>query len=235
MRTYETSLEPTPPPWALRGTGYIILYAFKREERRAAAFTQPNLEAAWRGGPGALVWMDYTASPVGPYREILFIPGLFAINERLSFSISRIFVETLDSVVGGRANWGIPKDLATFSGETRADGTERLQAHIDERPLADLYVHPLGPVITLDTAFMPITIMQRMHDRFFYTPLVLKAGVQWLDVIRAWTDETDAELPALAGHRPLAAVKLHDFDVTFPMPRIEVDAEAAASRLSTIP
>jgi len=135
MRDYVTDLQPPPPPWALRGTGYVLLYWFQRYEFRLKAFTQPALSDHWRGGLGALVWMDYRQSPVGPYREILFIPGRFAFNGRRDWSISRIYVETLASVIGGRANWGIPKDLATFTTEQRPDGTEILGAAVDANVL----------------------------------------------------------------------------------------------------
>ncbi|MGQ9908322.1 MAG: acetoacetate decarboxylase family protein [Candidatus Flexifilum sp.] len=233
MRTYSTSIEPTPPPWLLRGTGYVVLYWFQRDPGRAAQFCQPHLADAWRGGPGSLTWMDYRESPVGPYREILFVPGQFAIAGRRSFSISRIYVETLASVIGGRANWGIPKDLAEFNSDRRADGTEILSAHSDGRTIARLIVHPLGPQIPLDTAFMPLPMMQYMDGKFFHTPLTLRGRVQFLDVVHIETDPTGSELPPLTGVRPLLALKLNDFAVTFPQPRIEPDRAArAAERLS---
>lgn len=233
MRTYPTPIEPTPAPWRLRGDGYVLLYWFRRDPQRAAAFTQPQLADDWRGGLGSLTWMDYRESPVGPYREILFVPGMFALGGRRDFSISRIFVDSLTSVIGGRANWGIPKDLAEFSSEIRDDGTEFLSARVDGREIASLIVHALGPAILIDTGFLPLTMMQRMDGRLFYTPLTLRGRAQFLDVVRVETDPTNAELPSLQGIRPLLAIKLSDFDITFPEPRIESDREAlAVARLS---
>lgn len=233
MRTYATTFEPTPAPWRLRGDGHILLYWFRRDPRRASAFTQPQLADHWRGGLGSLTWMDYRESPVGPYREILFVPGMFALDGRRDFSISRIFVDSLTSVIGGRANWGIPKDLADFQRDVRADGTEFLSAHVDGREIAHLISHAVGPAIPIDTGFMPLTMMQRMDGRLFYTPLTLRGRAQFLDVVRVETDPTDVELPSLAGTRPLLAIKLSDFDITFPEPRIEPDREAlAVARLS---
>jgi len=228
MRTYATAIEATPPPWRLRGNGYILLYWFRRDPRRTAAFTQPQLADHWRGGLGSLTWMDYRESPVGPYREILLVPGMFAIGGRRAFSISRIFVDSLTSLVGGRSNWGIPKDLAAFSSAMREDGTEFLSAQVDGREIARLVVHAVGPTIPLDTAFLPLTMMQRMDGRLFYTLLTLRGRAQFLDVVRAETDPTDVELPSLDGARLLLAVKLSDFDVTFPEPRIEPDRDALA-------
>lgn len=62
-------------------------------------------------------------SGVGPYRELLFIPGAFHINGRYTFSIPKIYVSTETSVNSGIKNWGIPKEVADFTVEDQADGS----------------------------------------------------------------------------------------------------------------
>ncbi|MCS7071549.1 MAG: acetoacetate decarboxylase family protein, partial [Anaerolinea sp.] len=157
----------------------------------------------------------------------------FAAGGRRAFSISRIFVETLASVVGGRANWGIPKDLAEFGSDRRPDGTEILSAQIDGRTIARLVVHPLGPCLPVDTAFLPLPMVQRMDGQWFHTALTLRGRAQLLDVVDIETDPTSVELPSLKGIHPLLAIKLNEFDITFPQPRVEPDRAAqGAERLS---
>jgi acetoacetate decarboxylase len=62
-------------------------------------------------------------SGVGPYQELLFIPGLFHIDGRYTFSISKIYVSTEASVRSGIENWAIPKELADFKIDTQDDGS----------------------------------------------------------------------------------------------------------------
>lgn len=67
------------------------------------------------GGVGAFMLVEYERSPVGPYHEVLFIPGLFRFGWRFGLVISKIYVSSRESVMGGQDNWGIPKDHAEFA------------------------------------------------------------------------------------------------------------------------
>src|SRR5213596_1104261 len=100
-----------PPLWRLTGRGYILLYRwFPRDFVSDQGQVPQTLAGSFRGGASAVMVVNYENSGVGPYRDLLFIPGLF---ER-GFSITRIYVSTPASVASGRANWGIPKQLADF-------------------------------------------------------------------------------------------------------------------------
>ena len=53
--------------------------------------------------------------------------GTFAFEDgKRHLSISRIFVSTLDSVVNGQRNWGIPKDVAQFDVRYGDNGVDRV-------------------------------------------------------------------------------------------------------------
>ncbi len=75
-------------PWKLTGNGYILLYrftkAFVAEHGFLADFQKEKFVSSW----GAVMLVDYQSSPVGPYHELLFIPGLFSFNKKKVFSIS---------------------------------------------------------------------------------------------------------------------------------------------------
>ena len=58
--------------------------------------------------------IDYLHTPVGPYREILVSAGLLLDGRVPAASIPFIAVDSIASVHGGRANWGLPKTLAQF-------------------------------------------------------------------------------------------------------------------------
>jgi hypothetical protein len=68
---------------------------------------------------GALI--SYTDTPVGPYHEVIgLVTGRRGL--RTVVHVPFIAVDSLASVVGGRANWALPKTLAIFTGEPR-DGS----------------------------------------------------------------------------------------------------------------
>jgi hypothetical protein len=63
------------------------------------------------GGPGYLIAIKFSDSPIGAYNEIFFIPGMY--KPRCSFkpwfSVQRIWVDSMASRHAGRSIWGIPK------------------------------------------------------------------------------------------------------------------------------
>ena len=108
-------VKKAPAPWNLTGNGYVILYWFKKENLKDKCFLDDSLKESYLGGRGCVMLVDYKSSDVGPYKELLFIPGKINFNGKKLYTISKIFVSTLDSVVNGRENWGIPKEHANFS------------------------------------------------------------------------------------------------------------------------
>ncbi|KAG0151013.1 hypothetical protein CROQUDRAFT_37290 [Cronartium quercuum f. sp. fusiforme G11] len=77
-----------------------------------------SLPGVFRGGMGSVQLIRYHSSPVGPYDELLIIPGDFSLPAKLKGGslprITRIYVSTLQSVLNGRYHWNIPKHLAHF-------------------------------------------------------------------------------------------------------------------------
>ncbi|KAG7087665.1 hypothetical protein E1B28_013613 [Marasmius oreades] len=72
---------------------------------------------------GALMLVRYSSSPVGPYDELIYIPGRWAYSSgRSGLRITRIYVSSNASVYNGRRNWNIPKHLATFDWKNEDDG-----------------------------------------------------------------------------------------------------------------
>ncbi|KAH7138483.1 hypothetical protein B0J11DRAFT_421942 [Dendryphion nanum] len=85
----------------------------------------------FKGGLGVVMIVRYTDTPVGPYDELLLIPGNFSVPTPTSASttpptfslprsalrITRIYVSTSNAatVYNGRRNWNIPKHHARFS------------------------------------------------------------------------------------------------------------------------
>ncbi|KAL4783585.1 hypothetical protein BJX76DRAFT_250846 [Aspergillus varians] len=73
----------------------------------------PQFQQAWLK---AVMILRYSDSPVGPYDELILIPGR-AVNPntgKKDMRISTIYVSTDASVWNGRRNWNIPKHRARF-------------------------------------------------------------------------------------------------------------------------
>jgi hypothetical protein len=63
------------------------------------------------GGPGYLIAIKFSDSPIGAYNEIFFIPGMYKPHCSFKpwFSVQRIWVDSMASRHAGRSIWGIPK------------------------------------------------------------------------------------------------------------------------------
>ena len=106
-------LSTSPPPWDCDVRAVLWV-------QRAAAPLPAGSPYAGQVLPltvGAVV--DYLASPVGPYREVFAGPLLRRAGWP-TVHVPFIAVDSLPSVAGGRAHWGLPKTTATFSGDVGA-------------------------------------------------------------------------------------------------------------------
>jgi hypothetical protein len=101
------------PPWDCRVRAVVWV-------QRAAAPLPTSSPWAGRVLPvtlGAVV--DYLDSPVGRYREV-FAGPLLRRRGRPTVHVPFMAVDSLPSVHGGRAHWGLPKSLAQFEGDVGA-------------------------------------------------------------------------------------------------------------------
>ncbi|KAK2036551.1 hypothetical protein LZ31DRAFT_483416 [Colletotrichum somersetense] len=138
-------IEPAPAPWILKGTVYAITFvppsahlptkAFPPLERQFASAT----EGEYLGRLGMIQIIRYTESPVGPYDELLIVPGFFNYNytepasglskERTNVRVSRIYVSQKYTCWSGRINWNIPKHLARFDWTENEQGETAVKVY----------------------------------------------------------------------------------------------------------
>ena len=104
-----------PAPWTLTGNGYIFLYRLPKKLIQENGFLADYQNVFYKGLVSSIMLVDYHTTPVGPYRELLFIPGLFKMVDKYTFSISKIYVSDQNSVWNGIENWGIPKEWADLT------------------------------------------------------------------------------------------------------------------------
>lgn len=206
-----------PAPWRLRGRAYVCALALGDEQRLQQAGTPAQLGQP--GGQRSLVmYVDYTASDVGPYHELLFIPGSFRFADGKRYpSIGRIYVSSQDSVDNGRRNWGIPKQLADFSVE-RGRRQDRISVSCNGSVIAELSLQHRRVGLPAPGLLLPKryrTLGQLMDgEHYLYAPssigVMHQARVQSL-----WAD--GEHFPEIQNGKVLSAAYLSHFHMRFPV------------------
>jgi hypothetical protein len=162
--------------------------------------------------------IDYRESEVGPYRELLFMPGRMKLAGRSMFSISKIYVSTVDSVGNGIENWGIPKQLAEFARTPSADGSDRFGVTLGGREIFTARLEPFGPRFPFSSALLPVAIGQEKRGDLLITrPRAVGTG----RLCRAREVRVTAScFPDVTRIKPIALIAVRGFRMTFPVPRI---------------
>lgn len=207
----------SPPPWLLTGDGIVLLYHFSESFLQRYNFMAGYQKQAYKGWLGAIMLATYKTSGVGPYHELLFIPGLIGVNGKLAFSIAKIYVSTFDSAWNGRENWGIPKEVADFSVATYADGTKEFEVSKDDKTFFNASVKPFAPQVPITTDILPLTrIIQQLRDQLLLTHLSCKGRLQLTSLKNIHSDSDF--FPPVQHLKPLVTLSVRDFLMTFPVP-----------------
>ncbi|WP_304223213.1 acetoacetate decarboxylase family protein [Gracilinema caldarium] len=208
-----------PAPWDLKGRGFIILYRFTKEEIVQDPFLSDHFKANFAGGFGSLMAVDYETSNAGPYQELLFIPGAFRFYGKKLQHISRIFVSTDESVVNGRRNWAIPKERANFVFQPlEKDREEILVEHNGDSVFRGTF-RIKGPVFPVNTIVFPYRLVQVQNNHAYHTRFT---GHGWGRLASVESVKVNPEhFPALAEKKPLIAIAVQPFSITFPTAVVE--------------
>lgn len=208
------TIASAPAPWTLKGDGYMVFYRFKRDFIEQHGLLPPALQGKFDGFFGALMLVNYHQSPVGPYRELLFIPGKFQTPNGRLFSITHISVDSEASTQNGRANWGIPKKTHVFevSGSPNKEHIRVLTP--DAKPFFEATLRSGGPSFPISTALMPLSLYQVWERQTYLTTPQGKGWAQWAS-IRDMRINADY-FPDISVQKPLLALKVKGFSMQFP-------------------
>ena len=210
-----------PAPWNLTGDAYIMVYKFSREFVQEEGFLADYHQDRFLGYVGTVMLVDYKTSGVGPYRELLFIPGMFTFNWKKMFSISKIYVSSRDSVYNGIENWGIPKEYADFDWQTNMDATEDISVKIDDKEFFRTTIKKGFLSFPLTTSILPLTVVQKLRKDLIITNPTAKgkatlASIKSIEVDRNF-------FPDLSKASPLITMKVKDFEMNFNVPLVKKD------------
>ncbi|KAJ7037981.1 hypothetical protein C8F04DRAFT_1090913 [Mycena alexandri] len=126
-----SSIKVAPAPWKLKGRSWIFLVSALSSTSSfpagwSSAYQADALSSGGEfiGGLGLIQIVSYAESPVGPYDELIYVPGRWKYSDGTkAFRITQIYVSTEESTLNGRKNWNIPKQIANFDIKTGSDGT----------------------------------------------------------------------------------------------------------------
>lgn len=205
------------PPWTLTGNGLVLIAHFPEAFVRQHGFLDEYQEAGYRGWVGTVMLVDYASSNVGPYCELLFIPGLFKLKGRTTFSIAKIYVSTQVSVDNGIANWGIPKEQADFTIIPQADGSKTYLVSKAGEPFFSVRVRAGGLSFPVSTKLLPaFQVTQSRGDDMLLTAPSASGTGQLASLHDLQINSRF--FPDIRQGIRLAAIAVQDFKMVFPVP-----------------
>lgn len=202
-----------PAPWTLKGEGIILIYRFKKSWVEENGHLPEPLKGKFKGGFGYVMLVNYKESPVGPYRELLFIPGKFQKNGLQS--ITRIYVDSEASTQNGRKNWGIPKETLPFTWESKK-GRDIIGIKSGTKEVFSAEISHSGLSFPVSTALLPLRLGQNLDKMNFLTK---PSGSGWGKLAKINKLDLDPEFfPDIRSLNPLLGVKVNPFTIHFPKP-----------------
>ena len=206
-----------PPPWTLYGDGLVLVAHFPEAFVREHCFLADFQQTGYRGWVGTVMLVDYKTSNVGPYRELLFIPGLFSIGGKTTFSISKIYVSTQVSVDNGIETWGIPKEQADFDITHEPDGSTTYTVSQQGKPFFTVRATSDGLSFPVSTRLLPgFQVTQKRQGEMLLTaPTATGKG----QLARLHNIQIDPSFfPDITQGTRLATIAASDFTMVFPVP-----------------
>ena len=225
-----------PQPWDLRGQLYLSIFAVPRSVLPPLPEPLGSTVRPVPFGRHALVgaaWVRYEPGGVLHYRELL---SAVLVHEgpRPRVSITEIWVDSVESRDGGRALWGIPKDLAELELRISPGGDLVAAASTGpepgDRPASSAVATADGssaPAPIGSASFRggprlpgrwpaPLSVAQALGGTVVRTRVRGSAGLRLGGA--TWRVEAGGPLGYLAGRRPLLSVALTDFRLRFGAP-----------------
>jgi hypothetical protein len=151
-------------------------------------------------GPAVVVAARYQESPVGPYSEMV-VAEPARLGLRPGLCATTVVVDSSEARVGGRLNWGLPKELGTLVWER--DGEQR-QLKWVERGMV-VRGRQSGPVLPL---LIPFRNLQRRGDGPVVIPAIVR-GRGHMARVEVELGDNDPLVWLAGSHRGLVVDGLH--------------------------
>ena len=215
-------MQIAPAPWTLKGNGYIFIYHFPKEFVEKFGFLADYQRLSFKGDfVGTVMLVDYETSAVGPYQELLFVPGRMTFNKKKLFSISKIYVSSDDSVWNGNENWGIPKELADFKITKPNEKEAIIEVMIEGKTFLKTHLRSGSFSFPITTKFFPLKLAQKRRNDLLITNSPAKGKASFAKMLEIEVDS--AFFPDISQLKLLSILAVRDFEMTFPEPIVLKD------------
>lgn len=154
----------------------------------------------------SVAYVRYEPGSVLAYDELL-VAVLSRWRRSSAVVLPHIWVDSEESLAGGRALWNIPKGLARF--ERRGDGAA---VSVDGAPVATLEAS-VGPRLLPGWQAFSLTTAQRLDDTSVAATNGVRAHARRLTA--RWEFDPAGPLAYLRGARRLSSVALGDMGISF--------------------
>ncbi|ROV92959.1 hypothetical protein VMCG_09014 [Cytospora schulzeri] len=145
----DTNVKIAPAPWKCTANVYAVYFYSSPKSKNAtdipivaysplekeSSFTSPEA-GHFAGGVGSFMIVQYSDTPVGPYDELVIIPGAYTYRvqdksgkwmEKKNPRATRTYVSQKHTCFNGRNNWNIPKHLARFEWKDLPNGAKQVK------------------------------------------------------------------------------------------------------------
>jgi len=191
------------PPGPMRAQAWVSLFAV-----RAGAGGRP-------GGLYGAAFFDYQQGSVLSYHELL-VARLVRDGRTPRVRISDIWVDSEESLAGGRSLWAIPKDLADLPLRSSGWGVATrttVSGVAAGQQLASGTFTTLPGAALVRAPFSTSLTQERPDGTEVVTPF--RGSTRALPCRARWRFDTAGPLAFLDGRRPLASFHLRDVRLTF--------------------
>ncbi|WP_158893666.1 acetoacetate decarboxylase family protein [Amycolatopsis anabasis] len=198
--------EYPPEPWRLAGQAYLSVWRLPVAELPALPEGVTPVVVAGRAFVTA-AWIEYQPPGQLSYHELL---STVAVRGRgAAASITEIWVDSEVSLAGGRALWGIPKDLAALDFQHGRTFTASASAGEDWIATA-AFTPRAGLPIAAPAGF---EVAQTLNGRLKRSPVRSSARPRLASA--SWNVNPKGPLGYLAQRTPLVNLHLRDFRLRF--------------------
>lgn len=205
-----------PAPWSLTGEGFLFPLLGRKSYNSEMGFFDDEDKKSYRGGIGSLMLVNYERSDVGPYYELLYIPGNFEHKGKDYKRITRIFVSSQTSVEEGIRNWAIPKEKADFVWKKEGSFTN-IEASRNGKTFFKIKIRTLGFGFPVSTSLLPYVLLQKAEDgELLSTAFIGKGKGKFARIESLWTDESVFP-DFLKGGGFKTGIGAQPFDLIFPV------------------
>ncbi len=194
-----------PAPWQLTGSALTCIQCIPVRNIRVPSGLQVVRTSPGKTIGGIYV-ARYGAGSTLEYSELIVFSALVRAGGRLGGWVSHIFVDSAESVAGGREIWGLPKELAVFEWDTDRvtvrKGETTLVSASFHRNAGSLHIRALLPAFgfrngqTLHFSARCSVRISRARDQWVFPP---ESQLTELGLGRGWAihlSEFNATVPA---------------------------------------